>query len=399
MDRGFRIGRIFGINIYIDPSWLFIFVLVAWNLTVIFGQFHPEWGFLLRVGVAVTAALLFFASVLAHELAHSLTARAQGVPVRSITLFLFGGVSNIQRHPPSPMAEFLIAIVGPVTSIVLGIGFILLANATAAPAQLGVTNPQQLIQQLDPLSTLLVWLGPINILVGIFNMIPGFPLDGGRVLRSIFWVITGNLRRATRYASWIGQGVAWLMIGAGIAMAFGVRIPFLGEGLLSGLWLAFIGWFLNTAAVQSYQQIVVQDVLEGVPVSEMMRTNAPVVEPDITIRNLVHEYIMGTDDHAFPVLDGERLVGLVTLQDVRQVPRENWDQVTVREIMTPEDQLVKVAESADASDAVTKLSQRDVRQLPVVRNGNLVGVLRRRDFVRWMQLQSEETGQQIADIG
>lgn len=401
MDRGFRIGRIFGINIYIDWSWFFIFLLVAWNLTVVFGQFHPDWGFLLRVGVAVSAALLFFASVLAHELAHSVTARAQGVPVRSITLFLFGGVSNIQRHPPSAMAEFLIAIVGPITSIVLGIGFILLANTTAAPAQVGVTNPQQLIQQLDPLSTLLVWLGPVNILVGIFNMIPGFPLDGGRVLRSIFWVITGNLRRATRYASWIGQGVAWLMIGAGIAMAFGVRIPFLGEGLLSGLWLAFIGWFLNSAAVQSYQQIVVQDVLEGVPVSEMMRTNAPVVQPDITVRSLVHEYIMGTDDHAFPVLDGDRLVGLVTLQDVRQVPRENWDQVMVREIMTPEDQLVKVAESADASDAVTKLSQRDVRQLPVVRNGNLVGVLRRRDFVRWMQLQSESegTGQQIADLG
>lgn len=399
MDRGFRIGRIFDINIYIDWSWLFIFVLVAWNLTVVFGQFHPDWGFLLRAGVAVTAALLFFASVLAHELAHSLTARAQGVPVRSITLFLFGGVSNIQRHPPSAMAEFLIAIVGPITSIVLGIGFILLANATAAPVEIDVANPQQLIQQLDPLSTLLVWLGPVNILVGIFNMIPGFPLDGGRVLRSIFWVITGNLRRATRYASWIGQGVAWLMIGAGIAMAFGVRIPFLGEGLLNGLWLAFIGWFLNSAAVQSYQQIVVQDVLEGVPVSEMMRTNAPVVTPDITVGILVHEYIMGTDDHAFPVLEGDRLVGLVTLQDVRKVPRENWDQVRVREIMTPEDQLVKVAESADASEAVTKLSQRDVRQIPVVRNGNLVGVLRRQDFVRWMQLQSEETGQHIAHIG
>jgi predicted transcriptional regulator len=297
------------------------------------------------------------------------------------------------------MAEFLIAIVGPITSIVLGIGFILLANATAAPVEIDVANPQQLIQQLDPLSTLLVWLGPVNILVGIFNMIPGFPLDGGRVLRSIFWVITGNLRRATRYASWIGQGVAWLMIGAGIAMAFGVRIPFLGEGLLNGLWLAFIGWFLNSAAVQSYQQIVVQDVLEGVPVSEMMRTNAPVVTPDITVGILVHEYIMGTDDHAFPVLEGDRLVGLVTLQDVRKVPRENWDQVRVREIMTPEDQLVKVAESADASEAVTKLSQRDVRQIPVVRNGNLVGVLRRQDFVRWMQLQSEETGQHIAHIG
>jgi Zn-dependent protease/CBS domain-containing protein len=390
MDRGFHVGRIFGININVDWSWLLIFGLVAWNLSAVFGQYHSDWGPVLRWGIAIAAALLFFGSVLAHELAHSITARNQGIPVRSITLFLFGGVSNIQRNPSSPRAEFLITIVGPITSIVLGIIFVLLANVTAGSVQLSMSNPQQLISQLNPLTTLLIWLGPVNIIVGLFNMIPGFPLDGGRVLRSIFWVITDNLRQATRWASWIGQGVAWLMIGAGIAMAFGVRIPFFGQGLINGLWLAFIGWFLNSASIQSYHQILVQDVLEGVPVEKMMRKGAPTVSPNSSVNSLVHDHIMGTDDHSFPVLDEDELVGLVTLQDVREVSRDKWEQVTVRQIMTPRDQLVTATPDEDASDAMTELSQRDVRMLPVLDHGKLVGVLRRRDIVRWMQIQSDE---------
>lgn len=398
MTRGFRIGRIFGIEINIDWSWIFIFVLVAWNLTIVFGQYHPEWELILQLGTAVLAALLFFASVLAHELAHSLMAQAQGVPVRNITLFLFGGVSNIQRQPPSARAEFLITIVGPITSIALGIIFILMANLMGGAINVSVTNPQELIQQLDPFTTLLVWLGPINILVGLFNMIPGFPLDGGRILRSIFWVITDNLRQATRWASWVGQGVAWLMIGAGIAMVFGVQIPFFGTGFVSGLWLAFIGWFLNSAAVQSYQQIMVQDVLEGTQVRDMMRTNPPTVNPNQSVYSLVHDHIMGSDEHAFPVLEGDKLVGLVTLQDVREVQRDKWQQINVAQIMTPAGELITVSSDEDASDAMTKLSRRDIRQLPVVENGNLVGVLRRRDIVRWMQLQSDQSGRQMPDF-
>lgn len=395
MGRGFRVGRLFGIEINIDWSWVFIFVLVAWNLTSVFGQYHPEWGITLQISIAILAALLFFASVLAHELAHSLTAQAQGVPVRSITLFLFGGVSNIQRQPPSARAEFLITIVGPIISIVLGIIFILIANLTGGTLNVSVANPQEMIQQLDPITTLLVWLGPVNILVGLFNMIPGFPLDGGRILRSIFWVITDNLRQATRWASWVGQGVAWLMIGAGIAMVFGVQVPFFGTGLVNGLWLAFIGWFLNSAAVQSYQQIVVQDVLEGTKVKEMMRRNPPTVSPNQSVYSLVHDHIMGSDDHAFPVLEGDKLAGLVTLQDVREVQRDKWQQVTVAQIMTPSEELITADSEEDASDAMSKLSHRDVRQLPVLENGKLVGILRRRDIVQWMQLQSDESGRQM----
>jgi len=389
MRSGFSIGRIFGINIRIDWSWLFIFFLVTWNLGTVFGQAHAGWGPTLVWGMAIVAAFLFFASVLAHELAHSLVARTQGVPVRSITLFLFGGVSDIQREPDSPRDEFVMAIVGPLTSIVLGGLLAWLAGASAGPLRDTMTNPTATIARLSPLTTLLLWLGSINVILGIFNLTPGFPLDGGRVLRSILWAATGNLRRATRWASWIGQAIAWLMIIGGISMAFGAQIPFFGTGLTSGLWLAFIGWFLNSASVQSYQQVVVHDILEGVAVERMMRTDPPTCLPDCSVNRLVHEHIMRTDDQAFPVLDDGRLVGLVTLEDVRKVSRHAWDTTTVSEIMTPADQLTVVTPDEDAAEALNKLVQRDVRQLPVLRDGQLVGLLRRRDIIKWLQLQAQ----------
>jgi Zn-dependent protease/predicted transcriptional regulator len=385
---GFSIGRIFGIDIRIDWSWLFIFVLVTWNLASVFGQVHTDWGAGLTWSTAVVAALLFFASVLAHELAHSLVARAQGVPVRSITLFLFGGVSSIERDPSSARNEFVMAFVGPLTSIVIGIALLLIAGAGAGPITASITDPTQTIASLNPLTTLLMWLGSVNVFVGLFNLIPGFPLDGGRVVRSILWAVTDNLRNATRWASALGQLIAWLMILAGIAMVFGVQIPFFGTGL-GGLWLAFIGWFLNSASAQSYRQLVIHDILEGVAVSRMMRSGPPTVDPDSSVNSLVHDYIMGHDDHAFPVMEDDRLVGLVTLDDVRHTSRENWEATTVREIMTPADKLVVVKPEEDAAEALNKLTARNVGQLPVTQDHQLLGLLRRQDLVNWLQLHSE----------
>lgn len=387
MQSGFKIGKIFGITIYIDPSWLLIFVLVTWNLAAgVFPALHPNWGLGLTLLVSVVAALLFFASVLAHELAHSLVARARGIPVRNITLFLFGGVSNIQREPPSPGTEFFMAIVGPLTSIVLGILFVGIASLLAGNVSLLTQNPTQVLAQLDPVASLLLWLGPINIILGIFNLIPGFPLDGGRVLRSILWAITHNLRQATRWAAWVGQAIGWLFILAGIAMIFGLELPILGGGFLSGVWLAFIGWFLNNAAAQSYQQVVIRNLLEGVPVSRLMRAQIPTVPPNLAISELVDNYIMRTDQRAFPVVTGDQLLGLVCLEDVRKVPRGDWDKTRVSEIMTPAAQLEQVKPQEDASVAFDKLSERDVQQVPVVQDGHLVGLLRSRDIVKWLQL-------------
>jgi Zn-dependent protease/predicted transcriptional regulator len=389
MRSGFRIGRIFGINIRIDWSWLFIVFLISWNLSTVFGQSHPDWTTGKRWGIAIIAALLFFASVLAHELAHSLVAKARGVPVRGITLFMFGGVSNIQREPDSPQAEFLMAILGPITSLVIGGLLVWIASLSAGPLRVAIAQPTEAIGRLNPLSTLLLWLGSVNVILGIFNLIPGFPLDGGRVLRSILWAVTGSLLRATRWASWVGQGIAWLMILGGISMTFGARIPFFGTGFTNGLWLAFIGWFLQSASAQSYQRVVVQDILEGVPVARMMRSNPPTCSADCSVSRLVHEHIMKTDDQSFPVLEDGRFVGLVTLEDVRAVSRDAWDTTIVREIMTPVAQLVVVTPDEDAAEALNKLTQRDVRQLPVVRDGALAGLLRRRDIIKWLQLESQ----------
>lgn len=392
MDRGIRIARLFGINIYIDWSWIFIFLLVTWNLTgFVFPALHPEWSFGLHLLVGVGASFLFFLSVLLHELAHSLVAKARGLPVRSIILFIFGGVSNIEREPPSPGTEFLVAVVGPLTSILLGIAFLILGGYTAFNSGLPLNNPLFSLRQLDPLTTLLLWLGPINILLGLFNLIPGFPLDGGRVLRSILWALTDNLRTATRLAALVGRAVAWLFIITGIAMAFGLRIPFLGTGFVSGLWLAFIGWFLNSAASQSYRQVLINDVLEGIQVERVMRAGMPTVPPGITIDQLVEDYLMGTDEHAFPVMDNESLVGMVCLDDIRKVPRPEWNNTLVSQVMTPASELEVVSPRQDVMDALNRLTRRDVRQVPVMQGGRLVGMLRRRDIIRWLQIHGDLT--------
>jgi len=388
MGKGFKIGSIFGIDIRIDWSWLFIFLLVTWNLAFVFGQFHSDWSTVLRWSTALLASLLFFASVLAHEISHSLVARSQGLLVRSITLFLFGGVSSIESEPKSARNEFFMALVGPLTSFVVGFVLLLVAGGIAGPITGAMTNPEQVIGQLSPLATLLMWVGSVNIFVGIFNLLPGFPLDGGRIVRSIFWAITDNLRRSTRWAAGIGSFIAWMMIIGGIAMVFGVSLPFFGSGI-GGLWLAFIGWFLNSAATQSYQQVVIKDLLEGVTVSRMMRSEPPTVSTRVSVSSLVNDHVMRSDDHAFPVMDDGRLVGIVTLEDIRSISKDAWDRTEVGQIMTPADDLEVVDPDEEASDALNKLARRDVRQLPVVSGGRLVGVLRRRDIIRWLQLHSE----------
>ena len=364
-------------------------MLVTWNLAAGFGQMHPDWPFAMRTAIALCAAVLFFGSVLIHELSHSLVARARGLPVRRITLFLFGGVSNIEREPESPSSEFLISVVGPLSSILLGVVFGLLGSAVAWGRSAVFVNPAVAISNLGPLATVLLWLGSINFTLGLFNLVPGFPLDGGRILRSILWASTHDLKRATRWASRVGQLVGWTFIFAGVSMVFGARVPVFGAGFGGGLWIALIGWFLNNAAAASYQQLLIDDLLGDVPVSRLMRSDVRTAPASTTIDELVHGWMLGTDERAFPIVDGDRLVGLVCIEDVRKVPRADWPATTVSRIMTPVQKLGVVTPSEDASKALRELARRDVRQLPVVEGGRVVGLLRRRDIVRWLQLQAE----------
>jgi Zn-dependent protease/CBS domain-containing protein len=386
--NGFRLGKIFNINIDIDWSWLLIFGLVSWSLASSFGQIHANWSPTMQWGMALLAAVLFFLSVLAHELAHSLVACAQGVPVRNIKLFMFGGVSNIQKEPESPMNEFIVAIVGPLTSFILGGLFLVLGTGGIALRNVTATNMSGLLSQLGPVNTIFLWLGSVNILVGLFNLIPGFPLDGGRVIRSIFWGLTDNLKKATRWASWLGQGVAWLLIFAGMSMLFGAQIPLLGGGFINGIWLIFIGWFLQNAAVQSYRRLVIQDILEDVPVKRLMNPNVPRVPANITVQDFVDNYLMQSDNRAFIVFDQEKMVGLITIEDVRKLSSEDRQTAFVRDVMTPSEKMIVVAPEEDVTDAFERLQMKDIRQLPVVAGNKIVGLLRRKDIIRWLQFQS-----------
>ena len=390
MRNEIRIGRISGISIYLDWSWIFIFLLVTFGLAggVLF-VWHPDWNPWLTWAVAVAASLLLFASVLLHELAHSLVAKARGLPVRKITLFLFGGASNIEREPDSPKTEFLMALVGPVVSIALGVVFLLAAGLMAGARGEATASPVETFSRLSPLSTLLLWLGPVNVFIGFFNLIPAFPLDGGRILRAILWAVKKDFRKATRWAAGMGMLIGWLFIIAGLGMAFGASVLLFAPGVINGVWSAFIGWFIIDAANQSYRQTVVQDLLDDVPVTLLMRTDAPVVPPDIPVSSLVYNFIMKTGESAFPVVEGDRIVGMVSLEDVRKVPRGAWDTTTVSQIMTRAEQLTAVTPQENAGEALNRLERRNVRQVPVIQDGRLVGLLRRRDIMRWLQTQSE----------
>jgi Zn-dependent protease/predicted transcriptional regulator len=392
-SSGLRLGRILGIEIDVDWSLLVVFLLVTFGLAAgLFPAWHPDWGTGLVWGTSILAAVAFFASVLAHELSHALVGRANGITVRRITLFMFGGLAHMENEPPSWRSELAMALVGPVTSLALGAGFTWLASVVGAPLAIDPERPRAALAALGPLPTLLLWLGPVNILLGAFNLVPGFPLDGGRVLRSLMWGVSGDLRKATLWASRAGQVFAWLLVGTGFAMALGLTVPVFGTGLVGGLWLVFIGWFLNNAAVMSYRQLVVRESLEDVPIERLMRTSLTRVTPDMALATLVDEHLMPSGQRTFPVEEGGRFVGLVSLRDLHGLGRHAWETASVRQVMTPVERLVTVSPRVPAIDALSLLNRRDVNQLPVVDGGHLVGFVRREDVLKWLALHGGGAG-------
>lgn len=380
---GLPLGRVFGVRIVADWSLFLIFALVLFQLGAgVLPAWHPDWGPSMTWLVAFAAAVLFFASIVVHELSHALVARVNGIPVRQITLFLFGGMAHMEGEPPSPKSEFLMAAIGPVVS--LAIGFVAIAwglTIAGDAVALMPTEPERAYSQLGPFATLLLWLGPVNVILGLFNLVPGFPLDGGRVLRAILWWATKDLKKATRWASGVGRLFGLTLIALGVFSA-------LGGHLGQGIWLVLIGWFLSSAARAGYQQVVVREALDGVPVSLVMRSRFTAVSPTLSVERLVFDSVMSTDQQAFPVLEGERLAGIVSMTDVRRVPRDAWPSTSVAEIMTPLERLVIADIKAPASEALEKLATHDIDQVPVVDEGALRGLIRRQDLVKWIAMTS-----------
>jgi Zn-dependent protease len=365
MPGSIRLGKIAGIEIDINYTWIIIVVLITWSLATSFMAIYPGWGTATYWIVGLIAAILLFVSVLLHELAHSLVARSRGLPVKSITLFIFGGVSNIEREPQSPGVEFWMAIVGPITSIVIGIIALLLYLPVAR------TN--------SPLAAILDYLAITNILLGIFNLLPGFPLDGGRVLRSIIWKITGNLRTATRAASVVGEVVAVLFIIVGILVLFSGNI-------FDGIWLGFIGWFLLTAARTANSQVMLESIFKGVTVGQVMNPNPVTVPANISLQRLVDEYFLPYGLRSALVVQGDQFAGLITLGDIRQVPRDQWAQTAVGMAMIPLDRLHAVSPTQNLNDVLSLMANQDVNQLPVVENGRVVGLLSRDAIIRYIEV-------------
>jgi len=393
MQKGIRLFRIADIDIHLDWSLLIIFFLVSASLGAgLFPSWHPDWSVAQSWLTAIAAAILFLASVLVHELSHALVGRAHGMNIPRITLFIFGGMAHLEDEPRTWRVEFWMAIVGPVTSLLLGLLFLWAGSIAAGGLDLQAEDPEEILSRLGPLATLLLWLGPVNIILAAFNLVPGFPLDGGRVMRAILWGVTDDLRKATRWASNAGRAFAWFLIACGISMVFGVQLPIFGTGLVSGLWLTLIGWFLHNAAVMSYRQLLIERSLKGVSVADLMLRDVQTVTPDLTIREFVDNCVMAHQQRAWPVIANGTLAGLVCLEDVRRRPREEWATTALRQILTPVAKLATVQPGDDAIQAFKLISQRGVNQLPVIDDGHLHGLLRREDILRWLSLYGELPG-------
>ncbi|MCC5794132.1 MAG: site-2 protease family protein [Chromatiales bacterium] len=390
MTGGVRLGRIAGIEVVADWSLLIIFTLISSLLAVgVFPTWHPDWPARLCWAVAIAAATLFFLSVLLHELSHAVVGRMNGIQVPRITLFIFGGMAHMENEPPDWKAEFFMAAVGPVTSCVIGLACLWLAAALAGPLEFDPADPAAFLATLSPVATLLFWLGPVNILLAVFNLVPGFPLDGGRVLRALLWGVTGSLRLATRWASAAGQAFGWLLIGTGVAMLLGFSVPLFGSGLVGGLWLMLIGWFLQNAATGSYRQLLVSKALENIPVSQLMQTQLTRVPPDFPVQRLLHEHLMASGQRVFPVEADGNFLGMVCLSDLGKMSTETDPALTVARIMTPREQLSCVGPGAHAADALATLARRNVNQLPVVERDRLLGLLRREEVLKWLALRGD----------
>ena len=371
MGGAFNLGKIFGIQFRLHYTWFIIFVLITGSLSwQYFPLVYPDWNTLTYWVTGIVTSLLFFTSVVAHELAHSLVGRANGIPVKSITLFIFGGVAHMTREAARHGAELKMAAAGPISSLAIGGLFFLL---------------HLLIQGIsEPIAAMAFWLAQINVALAVFNLIPGFPLDGGRVFRALLWRFSGDYKRSTRIATRVGRGVGYLFILGGLLIIF-----LLPQQWFSGLWLAFIGWFLDNTASASYRQAQWQEALQGLTASEMMTSDCPVVPSNITIRNLVQDYIFTSGHGYFLVTDESELKGILTLRNIKSVTQPNWEVTQVKHVMTPVEKLKIAYPDQDVLSVLEQMDEGNINQMPVVSEGRVIGLITRDNLIRLLYTRSK----------
>ena len=373
MHAQIRLGRIAGISIGLHYSWFIIAFLITLSLIGRFSAVMPKWSSATVWSAAIVTGLLFFVALLLHELAHSLLAKSRGLRVRAITLFALGGVSQIESEAPDAKSEFWIAIVGPLASLVIGIVCLLLARSTG-----WILNSEP----RTPISAVLVWLGYINLMLAAFNLVPGYPLDGGRVLRALIWWNTHSIDRSTRIAARVGQVVAFLFIFLGLYQFF------LGKNF-GGLWLAFIGWFLLDASRSSYAQVEIIEGIRDRRVSDIMDHDFSAVEAHLSLQDFVHRYLLASGRRCFVVVQNNNLAGLITTKEVSGVERDRWPQTSVQSVMRPLSQLRTVMPDTPAIRALEIMSREDINQLPVVSDGQLVGLFSRSSVMGFLRNRAE----------
>jgi Zn-dependent protease/predicted transcriptional regulator len=359
---GVRIGRIMGIPVYLHSSWFLIFFLITLTLGTQFTAQHPGWTQREHWILGIVTSLLFFASLVFHELSHSAVALHYRIPVQSITLFVFGGLARIGREPSSAKQEFNIAIAGPLASIFLSGCFWLVSHEFRA---------NELVLAAS------VWLCRINLFLALFNLVPGFPLDGGRILRAMAWGVTKDFTKATWIASTAGKAFAYFMI------AFGIFVALKGNWV-NGLWIAFIGWFLRDAAQESYAQVAIRSTLTGVRAADIMSQDVPTVARDISLEEYVHE-VLRTGRRCHIVTGSGTPVGLVTLHAVRTAPREEWANTSIQAVMLPIDRIQWASPEEPVLGVLERMQSVDINQMPVISDGHIVGMIARDTILRVLQ--------------
>ena len=369
MKAHIKLGRILGMEVGLHLSWFIIAFLITMSLASQFRIVNPAWSEGVVWATAITTGLLFFVTIILHELSHAMVARARNLPVKSITLFALGGVAQIEKEPGEPSTEFFMGLAGPLMSFFIGFVCLMLAWALGwSPLEVPDT----------PLLAMLMWLGYINFSLAIFNLIPGFPLDGGRILRGIIWWITGDGIRATRIATRVGQVIAFAFIVLGV-----VRF-FMGAGF-DGLWVAFIGWFLLEAAGASRAQVEIHERLKGVNAGDVVERDCLVVDGHDNLQDFVNNYLLRTGTQCFLVRDGHGIEGIITPHEVIATDRTRWAQTTVEQAMRPLERLPAVDPETPVSEALEIMDRENANELPVAKHGRIEGFLTRSGVMRLLQ--------------